>query len=66
MVKGGVLIAHQIHEGKHQYEVENVVKYKTDVGGNFFVRYNFNRFFAFSFFLPYNSEIANTVLLELE
>ncbi|KAK9542986.1 hypothetical protein VZT92_000803 [Zoarces viviparus] len=27
VVKGGVLIVHHIHEGKHQYEVENV-KYK--------------------------------------
>ncbi|XP_054474794.1 interleukin-1 family member A [Anoplopoma fimbria] len=27
VVKGGVLIVHNIHEGKHQYEVENV-KYK--------------------------------------
>lgn len=24
VVKGGVLIAHHIREGKHQYEVENV------------------------------------------
>ncbi|XP_074475596.1 uncharacterized protein LOC141758272 isoform X1 [Sebastes fasciatus] len=28
LVKGGVLIVHQIHEGKHQYEVGNVMKYK--------------------------------------
>nr|QJD09009.1 putative interleukin 1 family member [Cyclopterus lumpus] len=27
MVKGGVLIVHHVHEGKHQYKVENV-KYK--------------------------------------
>ncbi|XP_010730145.3 uncharacterized protein il1fma [Larimichthys crocea] len=32
LVKGGVLIVHQIHEGKHQYDVENVVKYKKTAG----------------------------------
>ncbi|XP_030271237.1 uncharacterized protein LOC115580750 [Sparus aurata] len=38
LVKGGVLINHQIHEGKHQYEVENVVKYKRASGGKPFAR----------------------------
>ncbi|XP_023188681.1 uncharacterized protein LOC102218441 isoform X1 [Xiphophorus maculatus] len=28
-VKGSVLIRHQLHEGKHHYEVEEVVKYQT-------------------------------------
>ncbi|XP_072236953.1 uncharacterized protein [Leuresthes tenuis] len=28
IVNGAVLIVHQIHEGKHHYNVENVVKYK--------------------------------------
>ncbi|XP_010790446.1 uncharacterized protein [Notothenia coriiceps] len=37
-VKGGVLIVHQIHEGKHQYEVENVMKYKKGSGEKAFVR----------------------------
>ncbi|XP_059211251.1 uncharacterized protein LOC131989906 [Centropristis striata] len=38
LVKGGVLINHQIHEGKHQYEVENVVKYRKAIGKKAFVR----------------------------
>ncbi|XP_045889618.1 uncharacterized protein LOC123959545 [Micropterus dolomieu] len=38
LVKGGVLIVHQIHEGKHQYHVENVVKYKKGSGEKMFVR----------------------------
>ncbi|XP_026194612.1 uncharacterized protein LOC113147655 [Anabas testudineus] len=38
LVKGGVLIVHQIHEGKHQYEVNNVVKYKNTNGEKMFVR----------------------------
>lgn len=38
-MKGGVLIVHQTHEGKHQYEVENVLKYKNVTGGKMFVRY---------------------------
>ncbi|XP_044048382.1 interleukin-1 family member A [Siniperca chuatsi] len=38
LVKGGVLIVHHIHEGKHQYEVENVVKYKKPSGEKMFVR----------------------------
>ncbi|XP_039991962.1 interleukin-1 family member A [Xiphias gladius] len=37
-VKGGILIVHQLHEGKHQYEVENVVKYKKVAGEKMFVR----------------------------
>lgn len=37
---GGVLIAHKIHEGKHQYVVENVVKYKMENEGKLYVRYN--------------------------
>ncbi|XP_035484045.1 uncharacterized protein LOC118302193 isoform X2 [Scophthalmus maximus] len=37
-LKGGVLIVHQTHEGKHQYEVENVLKYKNVTGGKMFVR----------------------------
>nr|BAM66992.1 interleukin 1 beta like 2 [Paralichthys olivaceus] len=35
-VNGGVLIVHQVHEGKHQYEVENV--YKKQIGKKMFVR----------------------------
>ncbi|XP_071345503.1 uncharacterized protein [Trachinotus anak] len=37
-VKGSVLIVHQILEGKHQYEVGNVVKYKNVTGEKMFVR----------------------------
>lgn len=37
--KGGVVIDHQIHEGKHQYEVKNVVKYKKPTGVKWFARY---------------------------
>lgn len=36
-VKGGVLIIHQTHNGKHQYEVDNVVKYN-NTGEKMFVR----------------------------
>ncbi|XP_074522608.1 uncharacterized protein LOC141787826 [Halichoeres trimaculatus] len=36
VVKGGVLIVHQVHEGKHQYQVENVMKSKK--GDKMFVR----------------------------
>ncbi|XP_041661281.1 uncharacterized protein LOC121521237 isoform X2 [Cheilinus undulatus] len=36
LVRGGVLIVHDIHEGKHQYEVENVVKSRK--GEKMFVR----------------------------
>ncbi|XP_057697346.1 uncharacterized protein LOC130919006 isoform X1 [Corythoichthys intestinalis] len=32
-VSGSVLIVHQLHEGKHQYEVENVVKHNKSGGG---------------------------------
>ncbi|XP_070775922.1 uncharacterized protein [Enoplosus armatus] len=38
LVKGGVLIVHKIHEGKHEYEVENVIKYQKASGGKPFVR----------------------------
>ncbi|XP_070818856.1 uncharacterized protein [Chaetodon trifascialis] len=38
LVKGGVLIVHQIYEGKHQYEVKNVVKYKKASGEKVFAR----------------------------
>ncbi|KAI3377495.1 hypothetical protein L3Q82_008666 [Scortum barcoo] len=38
LVNGGVLIVHEIHEGKHQYEVENVLKYKKASGEKAFVR----------------------------
>ncbi|XP_039867689.1 interleukin-1 family member A [Simochromis diagramma] len=38
LVKGAVLIAHKIHEGKHQYVVENVVKYKMENEGKLYVR----------------------------
>lgn len=34
-----MLIVHQINEGKHQYEVENMVKYKKAIGEKPFVRY---------------------------
>lgn len=37
-VKGGVLIVHQINDGKHQYVVDNVVKYKNTIGEKMFVR----------------------------
>uniref|UniRef100_A0A3B4YQG8 Interleukin-1 n=1 Tax=Seriola lalandi dorsalis TaxID=1841481 RepID=A0A3B4YQG8_SERLL len=35
---GGVVIVHQIQDGKHQYEVGNVVKYKNATGEKMFVR----------------------------
>ncbi|XP_061596744.1 uncharacterized protein LOC133460187 [Cololabis saira] len=38
LVNGGVLIVHQTNDGKHHYEVENVVKYKKDNGKKMFVR----------------------------
>lgn len=37
-VKGGVSIVHQLHEGKHHYEVEDVVKFKKANGGGAFAR----------------------------
>ncbi|KAG7234633.1 hypothetical protein INR49_004158 [Caranx melampygus] len=37
-VQGGVLVVHQLHDGKHQYEVGNVVKYKKTAGEKMFVR----------------------------
>lgn len=39
LVNGGVLIVHQSCDGKHHYEVENVVKYKKESGKKMFVRY---------------------------
>uniref|UniRef100_A0A667X0L0 Interleukin-1 beta n=1 Tax=Myripristis murdjan TaxID=586833 RepID=A0A667X0L0_9TELE len=38
LVKGGVSIIHQIHEGKHQYEVDSVIKLKKANAGKPFVR----------------------------
>ncbi|XP_038139189.1 interleukin-1 family member A [Cyprinodon tularosa] len=38
LVNGGVLIVHQMYEGKHHYEVGNVVKYKKETGKKMFVR----------------------------
>ncbi|XP_029354068.1 uncharacterized protein LOC115040989 [Echeneis naucrates] len=37
-VKGGVFIIHHIHEGKHQYDVGDVVKHKNPTGEKMFVR----------------------------
>ncbi|XP_014895316.1 uncharacterized protein LOC106952009 isoform X2 [Poecilia latipinna] len=37
-VKGSVLIRHELHEGKHFYEVEEVVKYKNKTGKRMFIR----------------------------
>lgn len=39
LVNGGMLIVHKVHEGKHQYEVENVVKHKKASGEKSFARY---------------------------
>ncbi|XP_061526763.1 interleukin-1 family member A isoform X1 [Phycodurus eques] len=38
LVNGSVLIVHQLHEGKHQYEVENVVKPRHSSGGKQIIR----------------------------
>lgn len=46
---GGILIAHKLQEGKHEYKVENVVKYQkkafarysTDATRNVNVTYSF-------------------------
>ncbi|KAF7212353.1 interleukin-1 family member A [Nothobranchius furzeri] len=38
LVNGGVIITHQIREGKHHYEVEKVMKYKKESGRKMFVR----------------------------
>ncbi|XP_037549103.1 interleukin-1 family member A [Nematolebias whitei] len=35
---GGVIISHQIHEGRHHYEVKKVMKYKKESGKKMFVR----------------------------
>lgn len=37
---GGILIAHNLEEGKHEYRVENVVKYQKKSGERTFARYN--------------------------
>lgn len=37
-VKGGILITHDIQEGKHQYEVKNIIKSKRGTGHKSFVR----------------------------
>ncbi|TNM90894.1 hypothetical protein fugu_003183 [Takifugu bimaculatus] len=37
-VKGGLFISHKLHEGNHQYEVENVMKYKNGSGEKTFAR----------------------------
>lgn len=39
-VKGSVLIRHQLLEGKHHYEVEDVVKYKSKTRMKMFIRYD--------------------------
>uniref|UniRef100_A0A3Q3XET4 Interleukin-1 beta n=1 Tax=Mola mola TaxID=94237 RepID=A0A3Q3XET4_MOLML len=36
LVRGSVLIVHKIQEGRHQYEVDQVVKYKRNSGENAF------------------------------
>ncbi|XP_041838645.1 interleukin-1 family member A [Melanotaenia boesemani] len=38
LVSGSVLISHQLNEGKHDYKVENVVKYKKEKGTKMFAR----------------------------
>lgn len=38
MVDGGVLIVHQLHDGKHQYEVKSVLKHQKKKGEKFFLR----------------------------
>lgn len=37
---GGILIGHNLQEGKHEYKVENVVKYQKKSGERTFARYN--------------------------
>lgn len=37
---GGILIVHSLQEGKHEYTVENVVKYQKLRGPRTFARYN--------------------------
>lgn len=37
-VDGGVLIVHQLNEGKHQYEVKSVLKHQKKQGEKFFLR----------------------------
>lgn len=36
---GGILIVHSLQEGKHEYTVENVVKYQKLRGARTFARY---------------------------
>lgn len=36
----GILIAHNVQEGKHEYKVENVLKYQKMSGETNFARYN--------------------------
>ncbi|XP_061133304.1 uncharacterized protein LOC133153202 isoform X1 [Syngnathus typhle] len=38
LVNGSVLIVHQLREGKHQYEVENVIKQQNPRGGKLTIR----------------------------
>ncbi|XP_019742564.1 uncharacterized protein LOC109526012 isoform X2 [Hippocampus comes] len=38
LVNGSVLIVHQLHEGKHRYEVKNVVKHRNSSGGKHIIR----------------------------
>lgn len=38
MVDGGVLIVHQLHDGKHQYQVKSVLKPQKKKGEKFFLR----------------------------
>ncbi|XP_056134357.1 uncharacterized protein LOC130111257 [Lampris incognitus] len=38
LLKGGVMITHQNHDGKHQYEVQDVIKFKTADRGKAFAR----------------------------
>ncbi|XP_034050484.1 interleukin-1 family member A [Thalassophryne amazonica] len=38
VIRGSVIIAHRIHDGKHKYEVENVIKFQKRKGEKLFVR----------------------------
>uniref|UniRef100_A0A3B5AEC3 Interleukin-1 n=1 Tax=Stegastes partitus TaxID=144197 RepID=A0A3B5AEC3_9TELE len=55
-VNGGVLILHQIHEGKHQYEVEKVVKSRKDNSKKMFVRYQSDIHTLFGRLITHGSE----------
>lgn len=37
---GGILITHKLEEGKHEYKVENVVKYQKTSREKTFARYS--------------------------